>query len=99
MITTELDIANRILKTVDLCYKNGVKNVYVSGITPCMEYQEKIDKTNELLKNGTRGMPYIFIDNSNIDGNKHLWDNVHLNNDGLRILKNNFVGALRANTC
>ena len=63
----EIDIVNTILKTVDLCYRNGVTNVYVSGITCREEYQEKIDKINELLKNGTRGMNYTFIDNGNIN--------------------------------
>ena len=93
-VTNEIDIANTILKTVDLCNKNGVNNVYVSGITPHLEFQEKFDKINELLKNGTRGMGYTFIDNTNIDASKHLWDDVHLNNEGLSILKNNFIGGV-----
>ena len=71
-VNKEIDIVNTILKTVDLCYRNGVNNVYVSGITCREEYQEKIDKINELLKNGTRGMNYTFIDNGNINVGRHL---------------------------
>ena len=33
LVTAEIDIVNKILKTVDLCYRNGVNNVFVSGIT------------------------------------------------------------------
>ena len=97
LVTAEIGIVNKILKTVDLCYRNGVNNVFVLGITCCPEFQEKIDKINEYLKNGTGGMRYTFIDNSNIIASKHLWDQVHLNNDGLRVLKINFLGVL--NTC
>ena len=56
----------------------------------------KINAINGLLRNATREMNFIFIDNSNIKNHSHLWDNVHLNNEGLNILRNNFVGALRA---
>ena len=62
LVTPEIDIVNKILKTVDLCYRDGANNVFVSGITCCPEFQEKVDKINEYLKNGTRGMRYTFID-------------------------------------
>lgn len=96
-IKSEIEVANTILKTVDLCHRNGVNNVYVSGITCRPEFQERIDKVNEYLKNGTKGMSYTFIDNNNIKSSKHLFDEVHLNNDGLTILKNNFLAALHSN--
>ena len=33
-----------------------MNNVYISGITCRPEFQGKIDKVNEYLMNGTRGM-------------------------------------------
>ena len=83
-------------KNIDPQVTLGSYNVYVSGITCRPEFQDKIVKVNEYLKNGTRGMSFTFIDNGNIKASKHLWDEVHLNNDGLRILKNNFLGVLNS---
>lgn len=95
-INTEIDIVNTILKTVAVCHRNGVNEVFVSGITCRRGNQEKIDKINGYLRNGTRGMNYIFIDNANIKADKHLWDDLHLNTDGLKVLENNFLGALNS---
>ena len=86
----------KILKTVAVCHRNGVNEVFVSGITCRRGNQEKIDKINGFLRNGTRGMNYIFIDNVNIKADKHLWDDLHLNTDGLKVLENNFLGALNS---
>ena len=47
LVQTEIEIVNNILKTVDLCHRNGVNNVYVSGITCRPEFQDKIGKVNE----------------------------------------------------
>ena len=95
-INTEIEIVNTILKTVAVCHRNGVNDVYVSGITCRRDHQEKIDKINGHLRSGTKGMSYIFIDNENIKSDKHLWDGLHLNKDGLKILERNFLGALNS---
>ena len=95
-INTEIEIVNTILKTVAVCHRNGVNDVYVSGITSRRDHQEKIDKINGYLRNGTKGMSYIFIDNGNIKSDKHLWDGLHLNKDGFKILERNFLGALNS---
>ena len=46
LVTAEIVIVDKILKTVNLCYRNGVNNVFVSGITCCPEFQEKTKSTN-----------------------------------------------------
>ena len=90
---SEIDITNAILKAVVLCKKNEVKNVYVSSITERPGYTQRINTINTYLKNATRGIDFCFIDNSNIK-KEHLYDNLHLNDTGINILKNNFLGAL-----
>ena len=76
-----------------LCKKNEVRNVYVSSITDRPGYTQQINTINGYLKNATRGIDFCFIDNSNIR-KEHLYDNLHLNDTGINILKNNFLGAV-----
>ena len=83
--STETGIVITILSTVDTCKRNGVDDVYVSGITCRKEHQVEINKINEYLRTGTWGMDYTFVDNGNIKVDKHLWDGIHLNNERLII--------------
>ena len=96
-IKSEMDIVNWILKAVNLCEKHEVNNIYVSGITCRPGFQRQIDTINQYLKSATKGMNFTFIDNGNISSDL-LWDHVHLNDDGMTILKNNMLGALNTSS-
>ena len=79
----------------ELCNKADVKEIYISGITCRPGCQNKIDSINEMLKSNATIADYIFIDNKDIKQDKHLWkDRVHLNNDGLIILADNFINTI-----
>ena len=93
--TTDFDITNTIIKTVELCHRSGVNEVYVAGITCRPGYIQKVNNINDLLKRNATGMGYVFINNDNILPDKHLWDDqLHLNKDGLSILEDNFINIL-----
>ena len=94
-VKSDVDITANIMKIVDMCYEAGVNDVFVSGITRLPTNQTIVDNINELLKINANQFGYVFIDNGNIFVDKHLWkDNIHLNNDGLTILANNFIDTL-----
>ena len=94
-VKSDVDITSNIMRIVDMCYEAGVSDVFVSGITCLPINQTKVDNINELLKINAKQFGYVFIDNGNIFIDKHLWkDNIHLNNDGLTILANNFIDTL-----
>ena len=72
--------------------RNNVEKVFVSSIMCRPDYQEKVDKINELLRYYTGIYNYTFIDNTNIRS-EHIRkrDGVHLTKDGVDRLANNFI--------
>ena len=76
------------------CHSYGVNDVFISGVTFCPYYQQRIRSLNKLLKENAVEFKYTFIDNSDIE-ERHLWkDNYHLNKQGTINLANNFIDAL-----
>ena len=85
------DIASEILDIVDISRKGGVQNIFVSSITCRPLYQAKIDGLNRLLKDYAAYYNYTYIDNSRIQESHVRKDGVHLNQEGISILANNFL--------
>ena len=56
--------------------------------------QKRCEELNKVLENLCKINNFIFIDNSNIHTG-HLYDGVHLNDEGTSILANNYLDALK----
>ena len=94
---TEKDILQEIINLVNMCRNGGVNDIIVSAITTRPAFQTKLEEVNRLLKVNAGTHNYIFADNSNIHRN-HLWnDKIHLNNEGLTLLTNNYLDILHKN--
>ena len=89
------EINKNIIEIVQRCQEYGANRIIVSEITFRREFEPKIKQINELLHENKLRYNYEVIDNSRIEG-KHLYDMVHLNNEGLTILANNFIGVLNS---
>ena len=92
-------IADDIINIVSLCKSYGVKEIFVSGVTPRYGCQTKINELNSMLGIKQVESNYRFIKNENIMPTSHLWrEKVHLNECGLTILVNNFINILNDDT-
>ena len=91
---TPEEISNEIFEIVEMCKRGGLKHIFVSSITCRPSYQLQINEVNKLLEKNAGYYGYDYIDNVNI-GETHLRnDGVHLNNQGITILANNFLNNL-----
>ena len=89
-----LTIVNDIIDIVKLCQGYGVNQVYVSEITYRPKYFNEINEINSILNAEAPLHNFTVISNSNINA-MHLWsDNLHLNDEGTKILTNNFTLAI-----
>ena len=92
MLTT---IANEIIDTGLLCRKAKVKNIAIAGVTiretPFLK--KRCEELNDLLRSMCKLNNFMFIDNSEIT-EEHLFDGIHLNQDGSKILAENYLSAL-----
>ena len=88
-------LANTIIETGLVCKDRGAETVFIGGVTVRQhEYTwERCRILNGELKEMCQQNKFIFMDNSNINHN-HLCDGVHLNEEGTRILANNYLGYL-----
>ena len=92
---TDYEIVSGIIEMVHLCHAGGINDVLVSGLTHKDGFTNTIKNINEILKINEKLVGFTYIDNSNIEIYKHLWeDKLHLNNTGLDVLLVNFVNAL-----
>ena len=88
------EIVDEICEIVDICRQYGVKSILVSSITCRPEFQRRVDAINILLKEKAIKYDYEFIDNARI-GEFHLKrDKLHLNQQGIFMLANNFLSHL-----
>ena len=88
------DTVTEIINVAKKCQKHGVNEVYVAGITCRPGFQEEINVINELLERNAESHNYVYINNNNIQ-EEHLWDDeLHLNGDGIYLLKSNFLKNL-----
>ena len=83
-----------IIEVVRRCQKYGVNDIFVSSI-PCRpQFQKKVDEINKLLDFNATEFSYKFINNNNI-GREHLErDRLHLNEQGINLLANNFLDSI-----
>ena len=102
---SELDTVNEIIEVITKCRNGGVNEIYVSGLT--CRYQDKINAINRLLSINADKYDYYYIDNSNIKQYQlstisiinninyqqyQLWkDNLHLKNNGIYRVAQNFT--------
>ena len=90
-----VQIVENINSIVNLCHETGVNDIFVSAVTPMYGFQSKIDEVNNLLWLQHEQLNFMLINNDNILPHKHLWkDKVHLNDNGLTLLANNYINAL-----
>ena len=88
------EIVYEICEIVDICRQYGVNSILVSSITCRPEFQRRVDAINILLKEKAIKYDYEFIDNARI-GEFHLKrDKLHLNQQGIFMLANNFLSHL-----
>ena len=88
------DIANEIVKLVESCRTEGVKDILVSSLICRPEFDKEITEINKMLGHYAGIFKFTFINNSRIK-NEHLWkDGVHLCHSGIPILATNYVNYL-----
>lgn len=89
-------IANQIIETALICKKFEVQNILISGVTTRRAHflQQRCNELNNILKGLCKSHNLIYIDNSAIKV-EHLYDGVHLNDDGTKILADNYLNHLK----
>ena len=89
------EIVKEIVEIVESCRHSGVKQIFVSSLICRSAYQKEINEINKLLKYYAGIYKFVFIDNSGIIREEHLWkDRIHLNNQGIYLLTNNYASHL-----
>ena len=88
-------IANCIAEMGLLCRSKDVGTIFVGGVTTRRNEDDKgkIEELNSCLQGLCKLHNFIFIDNSNIEDD-HLYDGVHLKEDGVTLLANNYLSVL-----
>ena len=90
-------IAEGIFDVVNICKQFGVSSVFVSSITQRRNFQNDINNLNDILWSNELNKEYTYINNGNIEIS-HIWrDNIHLTDNGTKILANNFIDAINGN--
>ena len=89
-------LAKEIVETGVTCREKGADTVFIAGVTVRKwDYTwERCRRLNGKLKELCQQNNFVYIDNSNINYVDHLDDEVHLNNDGSKILANNYLGYM-----
>ena len=94
------EIVEELLKIGLTCRENGVNRVIISGLCyrNSTSLNRKINDINIILRNRCSEIKFEFIDNQNIQVDCHLWkDGLHLNDEGIEILANNYLKHLNVN--
>ena len=89
-------IAKDVVEIALKAKNNGVKDIFVAGV-PVRRNQFSNDdlyKLNQAISTLCHQHNFVFIDNAKIEVS-HLYDGVHLNDAGITILADNYLGALR----
>ena len=90
----EFEISKDIADIVKIAHSHGVSKVFVSSIAYRPGLMHEVTKVNNLLRENQLLHDYELISNDNIEA-RHVWkDGVHLNNEGIHILANNFIRAI-----
>ena len=93
--TPVVNIANDIIKTGLICRSKNVRNVLIGGVIvrKAQYMKERCKELNNALRGLCKIHNFTFIDNTKISVD-HLYDGVHLNEDGTQILADNYLCAL-----
>ena len=89
-------LAKEVMETGLICRERGAETVFIAGVT-VRKWQytwERCRLLNGRLKALCRENNFVYIDNSNINYVDHLDDEVHLNEDGSKILARNYLGCM-----
>ncbi len=92
-----LDIANHIIDAGLVARKNNVQNILIAGVTTRRGsfLKKRCEALNQILIELCQRHQFTFIDNGDIN-DEHLYqDGVHLNEDGTKVLADNYLNALR----
>ena len=93
------DVAKAIIDIGIECQKNGVNDIFISGITYRRGFHEmkKVHEINDLVRDFCTKENFHFICNASIR-EQHLWeDGLHLLDIGKNVLANNIINSLNAN--
>jgi lysophospholipase L1-like esterase len=91
--TPVADIVDDLLDAAALCKRYGVEKICIGGVITRPGLQGRCIKLNEILERRCRARNYIFVNNNYIFLG-HLYDNVHLDNNGIKILADNYLEVL-----
>ena len=93
-----LTIANDIIEAGLLCRNYGARNIFISGvISRKQQYtKDRCTELNDLLVSLCKLHKFYYIENDNILADKHLYDGVHLNEEGTILFANNLLDNLNA---
>ena len=94
---SDIEISTEIVTLAKSIASKGIR-VCVSGLIMKGDaLEDKRNKTNHILRDMCQEEKIKFLENGNIDAEKHLNNsNLHLNRYGDSILANNFIDILRA---
>ena len=93
---TPVSIAHDVIEIANKAKTSGVKDIFIGGVTVRSKQftQERLHVLNNALRSLCKFHNFTFIDNSDIEIH-HLYDGVHLKDDGVTILADNYLNALR----
>ena len=89
-------IANEIVETARKCRRNGVNDIFISGIVNRASFDatRKLKDINDKVRDICIKEGYHFICNESIT-KEYLWkDGIHLLDEGTVLLANNFINAI-----
>ena len=89
-------LAEEIIESGTICREKGAATVFIAGVT-VRKWAYTWDRCrllNGKLRALCRENNFIFIDNTNINYVDHLEDDVHLNDEGSKMLANNYLGCM-----
>ncbi len=91
-----LSVANDIIEAGKTCRKYGARNVIIGSVTTRNGnfLKKRCEALNNILEDLCEKHNFVFVNNKDIK-DEHLYDGVHLNDDGTTLLADNYLVALR----
>ena len=88
-------IAKDVQEIVKVCKEYGINDIFVSGITYREYFENEILNFNNFLMSSQSYHNFTFISNENIIISDLWKDRIHLNENGLSKIANNFIKAMK----
>ena len=91
-----VNVANKIIEAGLTCRKLGATNILIGGVTirQTKFLRERCMELNDILQSLCSFNNFTFINNSDINEEHLHSDGVHLNDDGTKLLADNYLRAL-----